>query len=151
MKMCNLLIVTLSLAMLVGCQREVHRHSEDRDAMNAWIVRTYQDDMVRNAVIAEHTLYSHHFLNNSVELNEMGRRDLEILAEHLAQNPGQLNLHRGGGDKKLHQQRTKHLAEALADAGVDSKRVKIQDGFAGGDGAASIRVIMALEAEKKGS
>ena len=147
MKTNRALIVLVPCLLALGCER---RASTDWDAdarrnMNAWSVRTWQQDQVAAGVIAQHTLYEHHFVKFGGTLNELGERDVDILARHYKANPGRLSIRRGGADAKLYQQRVDTVVAAMAAAGVDTKRVTIVDEQPGGDGLASEFVVVILK------
>lgn len=117
---------------------------ERRVTMNGWMVEHRLDDHVAAGVIAQHTLFPHQFVANSAELNELGERDAAILASHFASHPGSLNVRRGGESDELYEARVATVRAVLEEGGVDLARVTIGDGFAGGDGLVSERVLVIL-------
>jgi len=119
--------------------------AQRRTTMNQWIAEDYHADAIRNGVIAQHTLYDHHFVAYSDQLNELGERDAAILAAHYRHSPGDLNVRRGATDPKLHAARVETVRSVLASGGVDLKRMRVADAPAGGDGMAGDFVVTILE------
>lgn len=117
---------------------------ERRTTMNQWIASQYHAEATRHGVIAQHTLYSHHFVASSDQLNELGERDAAILAAHYRHNPGVLNVRRGNADDALYESRVSAARAALEAGGVDLARVHVADGPAGGHGMAGDFVITIL-------
>jgi hypothetical protein len=142
----SLILAALGVGLLAagGCNSP-QWPLERRATMNSWMVNDYHDEAIRNGVIADHTLYPHHFVAYGSRLNELGRRDLDILAQHYRANPGQLNVRRNGADGALYAARIEHVRAMLGDQGVDMARVEVADGPAGGEGVMSERVLIILE------
>ncbi|OQY07582.1 MAG: hypothetical protein B6I25_01595 [Planctomycetales bacterium 4572_13] len=142
------LIVAVSLS-LCGCQEEqADTNTLDTDAVNKKIVDTYSDLAIQNAIIAQHTLYPYHFVNNSAQLNGLGERDLTVLVQHFQDNPGQLILQQGGTESLLYQSRAQTIYEKLLVGGIPDEKIRIADGAPGGDGIASNAIIEILATEK---
>jgi hypothetical protein len=143
------ILLVAAAAGAAGCQNKIGTGPihDDRGAYNRWAVQTVNDGAVRNAIIAQHTLYPYHFVQNSGELNELGRRDAGILASHFRRYPGQVNVRKGPEDGTMYQARVKAVADALVAGGVAQGSVKVGDGMPGGDGASANRVVMILEAD----
>ena len=143
------LLITVAL-LLGACNSSRYEKAsrewpeQRRTTMNQWIVSDYQQESIRNGVIAQHTLYDHHFVANSAQLNELGARDAAILAAHYQKSPGALNVRRGGIDGKLYEARVKTVRAELEAGGVDLTRIKVADAPAGGDGMAGDFVITIL-------
>ncbi|MCE5185282.1 MAG: hypothetical protein LLF76_04055 [Planctomycetaceae bacterium] len=108
------------------------------------VVDLYRDLAIQNAIISQHTIYPYHFVNNSATLNTLGQRDMAVLAAHLAQNPGQLSVRRGRTEGPLYQARVESVKARLAEGGVDNGRIRLGDGFAGGEGMDSSEIIDVL-------
>jgi hypothetical protein len=104
---------------------------------------------LNNAIITQHTLYPYHFAAGSAELNDLGTRDLHVLAEHFkkaqAGSPGELNVRRGNASESLYEARVKAVLESLTAHGVETGMVAVKDGLPGGDGMSSERVIVILK------
>ena len=147
----TLLIAELLLicVLICGCQESTQPEPIDKSAVNSELINTFNDISMKNAIVAQHTLYPYHFIQNSGQLNELGQRDLSILAAHFKDYPGQLNIRRGSTEKDLYQARVSYVLEQLTQAGVDSKRVSVADGMPGGRGMSSEQVIAILESDEK--
>jgi len=117
----------------------------DEHLINSELVSTYNDMAIQNAIISQQTLYPYHFVNNSAELNELGRRDLAVLAKHLAENPGRLNVRKDSICLELYESRVANVLDQLAQVGVDTNRIKVEDAMPGGAGMSSETVISILE------
>ena len=145
----TMLVIGLVCAVvLCGCQEEQSAPTVDTSQVNKKIVDTYSDLAIQNAIIAQHTLYPYHFVNNSPQLNDLGQRDLSVLVQHFQDNPGQLTLQQGGTESLLYQSRAQTVYEKLLAGGIPDGKIRITDGMAGGDGIASNSIIEILEMEK---
>jgi hypothetical protein len=131
-----------------GCQEQQADPTVDQSQVNRKIVDTYSDLMIQNAVIAQHTLYPYHFVNNSVLLNNLGERDLAVLVQHFQENPGQLTIEQGKTEAILYQSRAQTVYEKLLAGGIPDGKIKIVTGMPGGDGIQSNAVIEVLQTEK---
>ncbi len=139
--------VVLSAALLAcGCQDKTAVMQADREPMlNAWMVQTWHDVSIRQAVIEHHTLYPHEFIESSALLNELGQRTVKILADQYRQHPGPVVIRQGGVSDELYQARVQQVRTALAAAGVNMERVRVTDGLPGGEATPSERVRYILE------
>lgn len=144
------LIVLVVFAAMAGCNGKTGV-SRDNSAINAWLVRSYTDDAIKNAIIVQHTLYPYHFVDDSAELNALGEHDLAILAEHFKKYAGKLNVRRGPETAQLYAARLGAAAEALKQAGVVDKPISISDGLPGGEGMGSERVVEILNPDPAGT
>ena len=142
----------LSLAVLLGtlaaCSAPPHDPNEDgHDGPRAG--ETMRNASLNNAIIAQHTLYPYHFAAGSAVLNDLGQRDLHVLADHFVKTggdlPGELNVRRGNASDALYEARVKVVLEHLTAAGVRDGLVAVKDGPAGGEGMVSERVIVILK------
>jgi hypothetical protein len=141
--------ITLCLmcAWVTGCHRNAAKPASETN-LDAALVKTINNIGVENAIISQHTLYCYHFTTDGAELNELGSRDLAVLARHFAKHAGTLNVQRGEADEKLYQARIASVMGGLKKAGVDADSMRLSDGMPGGDGMSSERVVEIL---KKGS
>lgn len=144
MRWYGVLAICLICSFGVGCQENLQESQGDRN-LDVELVNTLNNLGVDNAVVAQHTLYPYHFVANGEELNELGQRDLSVLARHFAKHEGTLNVRRGETAPELYEARLTHVIEELKKAGVDTGRMVIADGMPGGDGMASERVVNILE------
>jgi hypothetical protein len=130
-----------------GCQEKSMSKSDgiDQSQINQKIVDTYSDLAIQNAIIAQHTLYPYHFVNNSNALNGVGKRDLAVLIQHFQQNPGRIDIQRGAAEEALYQARKQVVYDKLIEAGIPQDKIQLSDGLPGGDGMPSNSVIEILE------
>ena len=149
-KILNLL--PLSLAALLGSLAACESVKPDPDGdvySRAWSGEAMRNASLNNAIIAQHTLYPYHFAAGSAVLNDLGQRDLHVLADHFVKTggelPGELNVRRGNAAEALYEARVKVVLEHLSAAGVKDGLVSVKDGPAGGEGMASERVIVILK------
>jgi hypothetical protein len=99
---------------------------------------------LQRALVAQSTLFPYHFRPASAELNDLGSRDLSVLAAHFADASGALCLPRGDATPELHEARVRTVMSALQAAGVPRERVALREGLPGGDGARSARIVEVL-------
>jgi hypothetical protein len=134
-------------AALCGCANKYGNTPlrDDRGTYNTWVIQAMHDSGVRNAIIAQRTLYPYHFVEHSHELNELGVRDLRVLAAHFERHGADLNVRRGSGPDALYNARLESVVRGLEAAGLDPGTIQISDGLPGGDGLAATRVIRVME------
>jgi hypothetical protein len=77
-------------------------------------------------------------------LNDLGRRDLGVLARHYAEHPGVLNIRRDQTPEALYDARVAHVMAGLKEAGVRTERMNVSDEMAGGPGMSSEQVVTIL-------
>ncbi len=145
MKMTVIATLGLFCVLTLGCQEENMEKSRDERLMNSKLMNTYSDIAIQNAIISENTLFPYQFVKNSAELNELGQRDLAVLAAHFAKNGGHLNIRQLGTPADLYEARVGAVREELKDAGIDMERISISDGMPGGSGMPSEKVLVILE------
>jgi len=148
MKLRRIIIVSLFCILAFGCEERV-KLSSDRQLMNTELVNSYNDIEVRNAIISECTLYPYHFAKSTAELNELGQRNLDILAEHFMENPGHLNIRRGSTPADLYRARVRLVLDKLEEAGVNARQISVSDDMPGGSGMTSERILTILQDERK--
>ncbi|MHC4681294.1 MAG: hypothetical protein ACYTEK_21660 [Planctomycetota bacterium] len=140
----------LFCVLLAGCQESV-KDSPDDHLVNSQLVDSYNETAIRNAVIAQHTLFAYHFVQKGPELSELGERDLAVLARHFSKNGGHLNIRRHNIPAELYEARVNSVRERLDEAGIDMERLSVSDGMPGGSGVASERILVILEDEGSAS
>ena len=132
-------------ASCVGCEHRTQPpFTDERTAHNRWMVQAYGEASVRKGIIRQRTLFPHHFVSDAATLNELGDRDVSVLAAHLKQSGGTINVHRGEADEALYEQRLETVQQAFVAAGVGADQVAIVDDFPGGEGLPSDRVVEIL-------
>lgn len=112
-----------------GCEPDAAERS-----VNTFIITSLQDAAVTKGVITQHALFPYHFVADTATLNELGERDVALLAEHYCEHTGTLNLPRLDTVSELYQARIAMVKGALAAAGVAADHVVFVDVLAAGDG-----------------
>lgn len=144
MRICTTILIAVFCVLTVGCgenAKEPKPFELDKGQINAGLVNSYNDLAMQNAIISQHTLYPYHFVKNGTELNELGQRDLSVLAWHFKENPGGLNVRRDSASADIYTGRINRVRLLLENAGVDAERISISDGMAGGAGMTSEKVL----------
>jgi len=144
MKLYMLTTTFFFFLVVSGCVETVEEGQDGR-LMNTELINSYNNMAVENAIISQHTLFPYHFFQNSAELNELGNRDLEVLAEYFTEYPGRLNIRRDGLSKELYLARVDFVLERLQDMGIDVEQIPVSDDMPGGSGMPSERVILIME------
>ena len=135
-KMRTLIVTAASAALFVagsGCQQQQKGETaeapftgpDEQTTLNESMVRTLFTQSQRNAIIAEHTIYPHHFERNSTDLTVLGEKQVEVLASAYRSGPGPLSIIRGGTSNELYDGRVKTVIALLADQGVDTARLTV--------------------------
>ena len=137
-------VICLTWGLLAGCNEPQPSKPNDGN-LDVELVKTLNNIGVENAIITQHTLYPYHFVANAKELNELGQRDLTVLARHFAAHPGTLNIQSGNAPNDLYKARTAHVLSELKVAGVDADRINISDGMPGGSGMPAEQVVTILQ------
>lgn len=144
MKHFTILILSSVTIAALGCEK-VERAMDDPRSLHAAMLKSYNVEAIDHAIIRQHTCYPFHFVTDGAQLNELGRREVDVLAGHFKDFPGAINLRRGKADDALYEARARTIVDALAEAGVDVERMMVSDGLPGGDGVASERVLIIQE------
>lgn len=140
MKRLGVAVVCLSLVLLAGCEEGQRSYAGGQD-LDQELVKTLNNAGVEAAIIREHTLYPYHFVSDGKALNELGERDFSVLAEHLQQYDGTLNVRRGETRADLYEARVAYILQKLNEAGIETGRISVKDGMPGGSGMPSERVV----------
>jgi hypothetical protein len=142
-----LALTCLALLALGACARGGGsvRVDDQRQSFNRWTLQTLDDESISNAIVAQSTLYAYHFAGGAAELNDLGQRDLKVLAGHYSRYPGAINVRRGAESEELYNARVQAVSTRLASLGVPATSIEINDGMPGGDGIASDRAVKVLE------
>lgn len=122
-----------------GCSPNNTPEADDR------LVELVPAPEMRNAIITQHSLYPYHFVNNAETLNELGRLDLDVLARHFRDHPGELNIRAGDAAPALYKARVAFILKELEKAGVAVARVRVVDALPGGEGMYSEEVVQILQ------
>lgn len=151
MKLITICEIVLCGILVFGCAETAKEESLDKSMINEQLVTTLNDIQVKNAIVAQHTLYPYHFTANSKKLNELGQRDFAVLAQFFQENPGPLNVRRNDVSEEIYQARVALVLENLKQAGIDMKRITVSDDMPGGAGMTSERILTILEPEEETS
>lgn len=138
-------VALLCLVLGAPACRSSYSHEGPVGVRNMWTSNEIREASLRQAILSQSTLYPYHFVVGAAELNELGWRDMEILAAHFALHGGQLSLRRGDVGEELYAERLKSVEIALAAAGVEPGRVRVHDGLPGGSGITAERMLEVLE------
>ncbi len=144
MKFHHRIAICLMCGLLAGCSEQQTTNHNDGN-LDVELVNTLNNIAVENAIITQHTLYPYHFTPNAAELNELGQRDLAVLARHFAAHPGTLNIQGGNVSDDLYKARVAHVLSGLKAAGVDADRIGISAGMPGGSGMPAEQVVTFLQ------
>jgi hypothetical protein len=128
---------TILLALLAGCSLPKHERYGTGDLLLA--------ASLQRAIVVQSTLFPYHFVPDSAQLNELGQRDLLVLARHFQAHAGTLAVRGGDAPAPLAEARLRAVIEALTAAGVARDHVVVRDGLPSGDGLASAHVIEVMK------
>jgi hypothetical protein len=133
-------IVCLAGLLLAGCEEQ---QAADRaeSKLDTELVNTVNNLQIENALVTQHTLYPYHFVTDGAALNDLGQRDLAVLARHYKEHPGVLNVRQGPAGAELYSQRVAQVQSRLKEAGVDVDQMTIFDGLPGGRGMPSEEIV----------
>ncbi len=140
------LVLPCSALLLIGCEGGERIHDDaPYGSTGVPMVQMMNTESVDNGILAQHTLFPHHFVVNAAKLNELGRRDLGVLARHFLTAPGQVNVRRGVATAQLYEARVATVRQEMIDVGVDPERITIDSGLPGGSGMSSDFVLSVIE------
>lgn len=142
-------LTALLLATTAGCMT-IGDH-ELRGRENMWKLDAVRGAALHRALIVQSTLFPYHFETGAASLNELGERDLAVLAEHLRLHPGGLSVRRGGASDDLYSARVEAVVAALVKDGVSRDMVAVSDGYPGGPGISANRLVVILEPKEESS
>jgi hypothetical protein len=150
MKHYLVILLAFHAIMIAGCRsmqpygEPVGQSDEERREANAIMVNWLLDESTTNGIIAQRTLYPHHFVAETAHLNELGQRDLHVLADHYKKYPGHLSVRRAEASQDLYEARTATVTEFLSSAGIDRDQIAINDSLPGAGGMDSGLVLTIL-------
>jgi len=148
MKLNVIKIMMLVFVLTTGCQ-ETLKESSDKPVINRQLVSTYNDIALENAIISQHTLYPYHFIDNSAELNELGKRDLDVLIRHFTKEAGHLNIRKQNISSELYEARMESVQKRIEEANISMDGISIVDYMPGGSGIASESILVILSQEEE--
>jgi len=134
--MAQLLVVGGLAAGLTGCNEAASRLNAPPQGATSrpHELRENYIPMVDNAMLAEMSMSSVHFVSNSGELNALGVRRLKRYAEIMRTYGGTLHYDGVDDEDDLAQDRLNRLGEFLVAAGVPRDSFSVERGLAGGSG-----------------
>jgi len=142
-------IALLCLALGASACRSTYDPGGPVGVRNMWAANEIHQASLHQAILAQSTFYPYHFVNGAGVLNELGWRDLQVLAEHFVAHGGALSVRRGNASEELYNERLKSVQDALSAAGVEAGRVTISDSPPGGPGTTSERQLEVMEKMKR--
>ena len=128
---------------VVGCRNDrkgkvVAEPAPDERTLNTMMVRAALEQDTRNAVAAERIIYSYHFHPATASLNELGERQVQVLAETLRDQPeARVSVVQGEAGDELYKRRLETVRARFAEAGADANRLHVGPGVPGGPGVSS--------------
>jgi len=144
MKPYTIISMCLPLVLLAGCTEDMQK-SQDTHSLNSRLIESYGNTSIDNAIVSQRTLFPYHFVNDSAELNELGRNDLDVLIKHFKENPDGLNIRQGEVSNRIYQARVDLVLKKMQEAGVDRSKITVSDGMPGGSGMSSEEVLVILK------
>jgi len=144
MKLTDVATLCVVCGLVAGCEERMSKQDAGKK-VDTELVNVLNNVGIENAIVAQHTLYPYHFVSNSEKLNGLGERDLDVLARHFRDYPGELSVRRGDAPEAMYESRVAQVVERLKQAGVKTDRVSIADGMPGGTGMTSERTVMILD------
>lgn len=142
------LLLMACLIVMTGCCCDDTDERQEAISYQRWADKRLaawpHEAAIENAIISQHTLFPYHFAPDSGNLNELGNRDLGILARHYLYNSGRLNIRRGSASESLYRERVDNVVATLRSIGVEMATVRVSDGPAGGEGIASEELLHIL-------
>lgn len=132
----------LYAVFLAGCANEEAIRADDGpdELAPGAILHSYMEEASANGVLRQMTIYSYHFVSGTARLNQLGSRDVNILARHFRDQPGTLNVLSDDVHVDLYAARMETVRATLIDAGVQPSLIFITDGLPGGDGMRSLEI-----------
>jgi hypothetical protein len=130
--------------VLAGCNEEQTADSSPKK-LDVELVNTLNNIAVENAILTQHTLYPYHFGQEAAELNDLGQRDLAVLARYFKEHPGVLNINKGDAQNDLYDARVAHVLSQLQNSGVETARMSVSNGMPGGTGMPSESLVVILQ------
>jgi hypothetical protein len=140
-----LVVIAAGCAHKRPAQKTQAARARQAEVTDMQIVDAVRNSGVKAAIISQHSIFPYHFVRDGETLNDLGKRDLAVLAAHLRAHPGELNMPRGATNADRYADRKMRVMEALSAQGVNANQVHIVDTFAsGGESAPSEDVVREL-------
>lgn len=91
-------VAAATAVALAGCQSQKENRA-DFDAVfdahrphNLKIVKQLHQDPINSAIITQSTIFTHHFITHTPTLNDLGMKDLDVLAHHYIHDVMPVNM-----------------------------------------------------------
>lgn len=146
----RVLVALMLTAIVVGCDNKDPYVDENARLMDQVMVDVNRTQPIDQAVIVQHTLYPYHFFEGKDVLNDVGCRDLRLIADYYRESGVPLNVQRGGVSQELYDARVRSVAKFIADCGIADNRIQIVEGRPGGAGMASMWVVKIMSKQEPG-
>jgi hypothetical protein len=144
----TLFTLLASTWFLASCSTSPKETPYSRGEM--WIGDAIQQASLDRAIVAERTLYPFHFATGTSELNDLGKRDLRVLAKHVARHGGAVHLHRGSTTDEVYAARAQAVEAALEAEGVAPEQASVVDEAPQGPGIPAHRAASDVAREPLG-
>jgi hypothetical protein len=145
-------VVTLVCAgiLLMGCQDPSPRSNAPPQGVSANPHELGENyvHMVDNALLADMSMSEVHFVPHAHELNALGVRRLNRLAQILKIYGGTVNYDGTEPDRDLRQERVERIEEYLLASGVGADTFEVQQDVAGSDGMDAIEAVAVRRATR---
>jgi hypothetical protein len=137
----QLILAAAVVVVQAGCEQQ--QQSARDDAMhqeteyNEASVRDAWDQNARNAIVLQRIIHDHHFEPATAVLNDLGKRQVQVLAEAYGNQAVRINVWRGEQPAELYDRRVDVVREALVTRGMDAAKLTFGDGMPDGSGISS--------------
>lgn len=124
----------LLTTVLAGCCNWCDQSPQWGQISDQRLVASIVDEQAVEAIHRQRAIYAHHFVPGTADLNELGLRDLAILAAKDRERPGTIHVILGEDEESLRSARMNSIREFLKVQGVEVARMNFDEGEPGGDG-----------------
>jgi hypothetical protein len=134
-------LILAAAVLAAGCQQPQQTTQVDPIQQEAEhdenATRSAFDQDVHNAIVLQRVVYEHHFNPSTASLNDLGMRQIKVLAEAYHADPVRISVLRGDASNELYEKRVQAVREQLVHNGVDVAKVALGDDMPGGPGIPS--------------
>lgn len=144
-------IAALALASVIafaaGCAKDESAKipKPDERELNEASVRASFAHQIAAGTRTDRTIYAHHFIIGEAALNELGRRQIDVLTAEVTTRALKVNIPQGDSDETLHEARVQIVRDRLAGNGVEPERIAVVDEHPGGPGLTTAVIVAALD------
>ncbi|MCE5228585.1 hypothetical protein LLG95_03185 [bacterium] len=136
-------LLMFAILLASGC-KEWSKPTVADDQRDRRVVVSLIDEQAAQAIQRQRAIYPFYFITGTAELNDLGRRDLIVLADIQRQSPGVVHVYRDREAPGLHAARLRAIREFFENEGVPVGRVRFDEGWPGGDGEGAEAVVHTL-------